>query len=140
MSKKLMRVLSLTLVVCLLMACVPSASAWNQSFNKKASYSVITCGDKILGKTSTVTVKNNSSDPIKLTMTQISNCKVYRSTGAGFSSWSSITIYSGASASFTIKTSLGKAGEVRFSIENYFGGQVACDITTKNCNGTFRVG
>lgn len=70
---------------------------------------IITTGDRLFTKTSTVTIKNTTSDElIRVTITGISNCKVIRGPGASWDGgWvgSSFLISPQGSATFYIKQS-----------------------------------
>ncbi len=141
MKKKILRVLSLILCITFIFSLSLSASALSVSKTTKATkMSVVTYGDKVLGKTTPITIKNTSDYPIKVTFTKISDCKVYRSNGAGFSSWSSITIYAGNSAKVNIKTSWLKSGVVDFKVESSMSMPYSYSVTGSNYSMIARIG
>lgn len=132
-TKRTSRIIAIFLVIVFSLSLAMSASARTVSTSSsKTKIGIVTCGDKVLGKTSKITIKNTGSDPIKVTFTKISGCKVYRSTGAGFSAWSSIVIYSGNSASINIRTSFGNSGNVQFTVENMLCGRSSYTVTGTN--------
>lgn len=141
MKRKALRIISIILCFIFISSLALSASALTISKTSKATEcSITTCGDKIFGKTTTITVKNTSDYPIKVTFTKISDCKVYRSNGAGFTSWSSMTIYSGNSATFKIKTSLGNAGLVKVKVQSSMSMPYSYTINGKNYSLIARTG
>lgn len=134
MKRNLIRIVSLVLCVLFIssIAVLPAGALSVNKQTKATECSIVTCGDKIFGKTTTIKVKNTSDYPIKVTFTKIEDCKVKRSTGAGFSSWSSITIYSGSTATFKIKTSLGNSGLVKVKVQSSMGMPYSYSITGSN--------
>ncbi len=133
MKKNISRIAALVLCLIFVSSMVFSASALTVSrTTKTTTCTVVTCGDKVFGKTTPITIKNTSSTPIKITLTQVSGCKVYRSTGAGFSSRSSITLYAGNSAKINIRTSLGNAGTVKMQVSSILGEAYSCTINGSN--------
>lgn len=142
MKRNIIRIVSLILCVVFVasIAVLPASALTIKQQTKATECSIVTCGDKIFGKTSTMTVKNTSSYPIKVTFIKIQDCKVTRSTGAGFSSWSSITIYGGGSASFKIKTSLGNAGLVRVRVQSTMGMPYSYTLNGNNYSMIARTG
>lgn len=114
MKKHIYRIFSLFLCLALIVACAfPTSALTVRKTYSTTKCTILTCGDKVLGKT-TITIKNTGGSPIRISFTKISNCKATRSTGAGISSWSSITILTGNSATIKIKTNFGKNGTVIF--------------------------
>ena len=142
MKRNLIRIVSIILCVLFIssIAVLPASALTIKTQTKATECSIVTCGDKIFGKTSTMTVKNTSSYPIKVTFIKIEDCKVTRSTGAGFTSWSSITIYGGGSASFKIKTSLGNSGWVTVRVQSSMGMPYSYTITGNNYSCMARTG
>ncbi len=139
MKKNVLRIVSLILCLSMMFTLAFSASAL--TVGKRTSTSkcgITTCGDKVTGKTTTIKIKNTSSYPIKITFTSISNCKVNRSTGAGLSSWSSITIYGGSTATVKIKTNFGKNGRVMFKAESMMGVSYSYTVTGQNYSTIYR--
>lgn len=131
MKKNLLRILSLSLVVCLLIACIPSASAINATASKSVTFDVITCGDKIFWRTTTVTIKNNGTkldQTLSIKNTSI-NCTVNPK---------SITLSPGGTATFRITTPLGKAGETFINVSPLYSGTVSCSITDNDNSAIFR--
>ena len=141
MKKKIIRITSFALCIVLLFSFALSASALTISTQTKATKcGIVTCGDKLLGKKTPITIKNTSDYPIKVTFIEIDDCKVTRSTGAGFTAWSSMTIYGGNSATFNIKTGFGHSGVVRVKVESTHAVPYSYTITGKNYEMIARVG
>lgn len=121
MSKKILRFLSLALVLATLFTLAMSVGAFGPTNRTSTStVSVVTCGDKVFGKTSKITVKNTSSYPIYCSQpTSISGCTWSR--GACFGYGTRATIYPGNSATFVLTTKFGKTGVMKFNIYSAYG-------------------
>ena len=77
--------------------------------------------------TAYVTITNTCNDPIQIAVAY-TGCKVYRGTGAGFQTVT--TLYPGNSAKYRIETpALWKKGKVVFGIRNYYGGKYSYTIS-----------
>lgn len=132
MKKRIIRVLSLVFVLVIVASLMPSALA--AGYRTKNGW-IITTGDRLFTKTSTVTIKNTTSDEsIRVTITGISNCKVIRGPGASWDGgWvgSSFLISPQGSATFYIKTKLGRAGCVDYRVTGLWGGNVSYRINAQ---------
>lgn len=141
MKRKALRIISAVLCFIFISSLALSASALTISkTNKTTECTILTHGDKLLGKTTTITVKNTGSNPIVVKFDKISGCKVYRSNGAGFQRLDSTTIYVGNSATYKIKTNFCNNGEVRVKVYSAVGGSYSYSITGKEYNMIARTG
>ena len=128
MSKKLRRILSLALVLCCLLSCIPSAFAehsYSVKRAKSAKVYIITCGDKLFGRTTKVTIQNTSKRDaynVGSIIIHISS-KDCKSIGSSI-----IRIAPGQTKTFNIKTSLGHAGDTVLKIESEDAGIMSCTV------------
>lgn len=135
MKKSVIRILSLVLVLVTFASLMPCAMA--AGYKTKNGW-IITTGDKLFTKKSTVTIKNTTLyEPIKVTITGISGCTVIRGSGA---SWSggliggSFIVYPNGKATFYINTKLGNTGCVDYKVTGCYGGSVSYRISAQKVN------
>lgn len=132
MKKRITRVLSLVFVLVIVASLMPSALA--AGYRTKNGW-IITTGDRLFTKTSTVTIKNTTpGEPIRVTITGISGCTVKRGPGASWDGgWvgSSFLISPQGSATFYINTKLGRAGCVDYRVTGAWGGNVSYRISAQ---------
>ena len=125
MTKTCKRMVALVLVLCCLFACIPAAFAASASTagNKTANVYLVTSGDKVLRRTTTVTISNTSSlSPIKITIAY-TGCSV---------SATQMTIYPGSTKTFKIYTYLGKVGQVTVSARSMIATSFSLSVTAND--------
>ncbi len=124
MYKKSTRVISL--ILCFLFAFSFSLSASALTVSKKqkeATYcTIVTCGDSIITKTSTVTFTNTSISPVLIEEVSESGCS---------SDLVKSTVSAGSQKTFKIKTKFGKSGKVKIKITSLHGTSYTYTITGK---------
>jgi len=137
MKKKVSRLLSVCLVVILLFSISLPASALSVNRQTRATtIGIVTCGDKIFGRWTKLTIKNTGTSPMKVSLVKNSGCSVKRGAGVGYSSWSSATVYGGNSCNIWIKTTLGNSGVVHLRFVSCFGTGDAYSYSITNNDGS----
>lgn len=108
MSKKIFRVLALTLVMTILLSVVSASAA---TYKKTTTYNMVTCGDKLLRKT-TLYVKNTSTGNMKpdLVLT------VKSQQGGIYSSRTVCVIPANYTGVINFYTPFSKVGNVKFTV------------------------
>ncbi|MBQ7597754.1 MAG: hypothetical protein IJU56_04150 [Clostridia bacterium] len=120
--KKVNKILSLILVFVLLATVCFSVSAkrvTNQS--RPNTLTVVTTGDKVFWRTTTITIKNVGPESIYVTNAGVRNCSVQKRYGTGYGTLTTATVYTGGSIDIRIKTWLGNAGNVKLKISSACG-------------------
>jgi len=129
MSKKLRRILSLALVLCCLLSCIPSAFAertYSVNRSKSSKVSIITCGDTIFRRTTKVTIQNTSKVDSFNSGTIIVN--ILSHNGCSYSGYHVIKIAPGTSKTFNIYTWRGSVGDTILKIEAADCGAISCAV------------
>ena len=118
MSKKIIRAISVMLLLATVFMMTMSVGAFGPTNRTTTStVSVVTCGDSIFGKTTTITIQNTGSSTIYCSgPVQKSNCTWYKDVGWGHNVGNRCIIYPGCKASFTLRTKFGKSGTMKFRI------------------------
>ena len=134
MKKTVFRILCLTLVLMCLFSFTAIAQAETYTTNsvweaKTSSY--------LFKNTAYVTIKNTCDDPIQIAV-GYTGCTVYRGTGAGFQTYT--TLYPGNSATYRIVTpALWKKGKVQFGVRNLLGRKYSYTISQSKVDSLKRI-
>lgn len=135
MNTRIHRLFAFVLVIAMIASMAITVSA--APAYQKSGW-VITCGDSLFPKKSTVTFTNKTNDTLLVRLDKISSCSVSRIPNAKWAG--SVTnpefqIAPYAKVTMTICTNLGKAGCIDYTIKNLNAATVSCTVKATNTAG-----